>query len=557
MPLSDFLRSTLVFALLFVAADAQAQKKNINPDEPRPTEKEVMLEKTYIEATREKLLGNYDAALGLYQEVLQKDNENAAASYEMARIYELKKNLDEALPRAERAHFLDKKNLYYAQYFGGLLDKKGDYRRAAELYEELAEMQPIKEEFFVSWAYYLIKLDKQDQAIKVYNQLESKTKVSVENSNRKYKLYLSLNKLKPAEKELTQLTKVLPDNAAAWLLLARHYKNTKQAAEAQAAYKKVLEFQPTNSEANIELANTILASGDELAYLRALSAIFDSPDHAAEDKNKLLQPIIDKVIMNSNRPNSDYLSTLTALSQKNAMLSPDSYSAHYMQGSLLEYNGQFEAAFAAYLLALNLHKNSLPLWESTLNMALLLDDRKELAIRAADFVELFPNNPQPYFYQATALSKNKNYKDAISSLEQGKFMLSAVPLYQAYFEAAFYRYYLAQGNTEKANTSYTKALAAFEKAAEEANKSQFKTQFEWQWAQLLFAKGDYAGCQNKLKTALGLANPVPAVLELHGDACFKLGQAAPALDYWQRAAKAGSRSPNLPAKINQKTWLEN
>lgn len=562
MPLSKIfcctlVRSSLAFVLLFVAAEGRAQKKNTNLDAPRPTEKEVMLEKTYIEATREKLLGNYDAALGLYQEVLQKDNENAAASYEMARIYELKKNLDEALPRAERAYFLDKNNLYYAQYFGGLLDKKGDYRRAAELYEKLSQTQPIKEEFFISWAYYLIKMEKQDQAIKVYNQLENQTQVSVENSSRKYKLYLSINKLKPAEKELTQLTKALPDDVQGWLLLARHYKNTKQQANADAAYKKILALQPMNSEANIELANTILASGDELAYLRALAAIFDSPDHAADDKNKLLQPIIDKVLANPVRPNADYLTALLGLSEKNALLSPDSYNAHYMKASLLEYNGEAEAAFAAYLSALNLYKNSLPLWERSLNMALLLDDRAVLAARAAEFVELFPNNPQPYFFQAAALAKNKDYKAAINSLQQAQFMLSALPVYQAYFEAAFYRYYLLQGSTEKANAAYTKALAAFDKAATQA-KTQFeKNQFDFQWAQMLFAKGDYAGCQEKLKVGVALAAVPPALLELYGDASFKLGQTAVALDYWQRAAKAGSRSPNLPAKISQKTWIEN
>ncbi len=70
----------LIFSIQ-LGVSAQSSKK------VRPKESDVLLEKLFIEANREKILGNTDEAIQRYLEVLQKDNNNAAANYELARLY--------------------------------------------------------------------------------------------------------------------------------------------------------------------------------------------------------------------------------------------------------------------------------------------------------------------------------------------------------------------------------------------------------------------------------------------------------------------------------------
>ena len=61
-----------------------AQQPAQKPTDDRPSEQEIMLEKLFIEATREKILGKKQDALTGFQEVLQKDPKNHMASYEIA-----------------------------------------------------------------------------------------------------------------------------------------------------------------------------------------------------------------------------------------------------------------------------------------------------------------------------------------------------------------------------------------------------------------------------------------------------------------------------------------
>jgi tetratricopeptide (TPR) repeat protein len=542
-----------VFLGLSAASAAYTQPKPSEKTAKRPTEKEVMLEQTYINATRERILGNYDAAITLYQEVLQKDSENAAASYELARLYELKKQLDEAITRAERAYILDKKNLFYAEYLAKLLEKKGEYKQAAELYAKLVDILPDEPNLYLSWAYFLVKSGKQDQAIKVYNQLEGRVGVQIELSSRKYQLYLGLNKLKPAEKELQNLTKALPNDGEAWLLLARHYKNTKQTPSAHAAYNKVLDIMPNNSEANIELASSVLASGDELSYLRTMLVVFDSPDHSVADKNMILQPFVSKTISSATAPNAEYMSALLALTEKNALRSPDSYEAQYMQAQILEYTGQFALALDAYRSAIALHKNNMALWEAALGLGVCMGDMKANAGYTDMFLELYPNNPQPYYYQALTLTSQKKYKEASELLAQALPMAGALPDYEALLKSQQSIVWAAQGNKEKSTQAYTKAAEMFNQIAPTAANPQL---LAWQWGLMSFAKADFGGCKSQLQKQLTAAKVRPALYELFGDAAAKLGNNSESLEYWQKAEKSGSRSATLTRKISEKIWIE-
>ena len=47
------------------------------------SEKEVNLQKVFIDASKEKILGNYETAASLFLEVLKEDKDNHAAAYEL------------------------------------------------------------------------------------------------------------------------------------------------------------------------------------------------------------------------------------------------------------------------------------------------------------------------------------------------------------------------------------------------------------------------------------------------------------------------------------------
>ncbi|MFT4972664.1 MAG: tetratricopeptide (TPR) repeat protein, partial [Saprospiraceae bacterium] len=67
------------------------------------TEEEIKLQELFIAANAEKLRGNYEKAIALFESFLEKDKENGAAAYELARLYDLEEKNDLAVKSAEKA----------------------------------------------------------------------------------------------------------------------------------------------------------------------------------------------------------------------------------------------------------------------------------------------------------------------------------------------------------------------------------------------------------------------------------------------------------------------
>ncbi len=144
------------------------------PVDNRPKEADIMLEKLFIEATREKILGKKQEALTGFQEVLKKDPKNHMACYEIALLsYELNQ-FQQAYTYAENAVNLDKKSVLYVDFFTKLLEMKGEQAKSAALYDKLIESYPDEKIIYLKSADSWIKAGDKEAAIKVYGNLEKR-----------------------------------------------------------------------------------------------------------------------------------------------------------------------------------------------------------------------------------------------------------------------------------------------------------------------------------------------------------------------------------------------
>ena len=109
----------------------------------RMSEQEINIQKIFIEANGERLLGNFDKATLLYGEVLKKDKNNHAAAYELARIYSATSKNDEAIKSLKTAILIDPTNIWYQQFLAEVYEKTGQFSESAQLYEGLAKAYPI------------------------------------------------------------------------------------------------------------------------------------------------------------------------------------------------------------------------------------------------------------------------------------------------------------------------------------------------------------------------------------------------------------------------------
>src|ERR1700722_19614173 len=96
-----------VFVLPSCSTSKKTSSQNITIRKKTLTEDQrLAVSSAYYEATKKKILGDYDQALSLFVQCLAIEPTNAAANYEMADILEYEKQPDTALIFSRRAVLL-------------------------------------------------------------------------------------------------------------------------------------------------------------------------------------------------------------------------------------------------------------------------------------------------------------------------------------------------------------------------------------------------------------------------------------------------------------------
>ncbi len=322
----------------------------------RTTEEVVNTQKIFIDANREKLLGNYEDAAYLYKEVLKRDKENHAAAYELARVYDVLDKDDKALGSIKIAIRLNPENTWYQMFMGDVYEKAKEFKNAAKVYEALIEKQPHVDYYYSKLAFYLVNLQDTKGAINVYDRMEQVIGISEDVSRKKHSLYISMGDNKSAATELTKLIKAYPSKLNYRHTLANFYKKTGETELAEGVYRQILEIDPEDARSTIALnaGSSKPSSDDEAsAYLSSLKPIFGKAEVDIDLKIKELIPFIQQVAnTNDAQLAASTIELVTLLEQVHPKESKV-YSAH---ADLLYHTGKQQEALQKYLKALEFNK---------------------------------------------------------------------------------------------------------------------------------------------------------------------------------------------------------
>src|ERR1700756_3488724 len=129
-----------------VATSAPVVHKQMSPKERDE------LTDTYFEAAKEKMLGNYNKALAIFNQCLSIDRNNAAVNYQMADIFEYYKQPDTALVYAKRAATIEPNNVWYQDLYAQCLQDKGRYKEMVGVYQGLLKDHPNELDYYYKLA---------------------------------------------------------------------------------------------------------------------------------------------------------------------------------------------------------------------------------------------------------------------------------------------------------------------------------------------------------------------------------------------------------------------
>lgn len=545
----------------------------------RVDEDAIKIQELFIDASREKLLGNYDEAVKILESILRKDRENATAAFELARIYEAKGDNEKSLKYAKYAAEWGDANLWYFKFLADLQQQAQQYKAAAASYERVVELQPNDRQGYYRHAFLLVKANEIKEALKVYDELEERMGISEEVIRRKHALYLGQREDKKAAEELTRLIEAYPNNVGYRHLLAGFYEQIGEDKKAKAVYKEILLVDPENGKAQMALAGQSGQESDEMRFLNALKAPFANPDTEIDVKVRKIIPFIQKVANTGDKGLADALLELTSVLEAVHPGSPKGYSAG---ADLLYHTGRKAEALPKYLQTIELDNANFMVWEQILQLyaeTYQFEALRDFSERTMDY---YPNQPIVYYMNALADYHLGNYGTARSTLQQASFMAGGNARALILIQSLQGLLYQRTGDPGAADEVFGKALAAdntappalaryayalaqrperlkeAEQMARKANEllpgqPEYQMQLGW----VLYQRGNYKEARAWLQRALDNGgNDSPVVLEYLGDALYQLGKTEAAVDYWKKAKAAGARSAELGQKIEQRKLIE-
>jgi len=563
--------------MLLLAANpiwAQRKKNNSNLSEGE----KLAVDKNFLDANREKIMGNDVHALDLFEAVIKVDHKNAASYYEASHLLWKQKKALKAVEYANIAAGLYPDNEWYLMWQAELLQRMGENKQALKVYEQLVEIKPNNIEFYLLKASALFDEKKYTEAIDVYNEVEKRFGVDPTIIREKQRIWLKLGKVDKAAAELEKLIAKQPDDPTYYILMIELYQANNLYDDVLKTIKRLETAQPNHPAVALSYAEYYRTIHKNDLSFNWLQKAFTNADLQSELKTKVLMSYIGLA-----QDNDTMMQQALELSKIFSQTNSAEFIPHAMYGDFLMMDKQLEPAMLQYREALKIEKNNVQIWQQLLQCSAELNNYQTLADDSKEAITFFPDQPLFYYFNGVANGILKKNDEAVQSLNNGaKLVVDNDNLLVEFFSSLGDNYHSLKKYTES-DAAYEKALkidprnipvlnnyayylslrkSNLSRAAEMSKLSNDLSPdngtYQDTYAWVLFQQGNYAQAKDWQAKAIKNSNPPSGTLfEHYGDILYKLGEVAEALNFWKKAKETGEFSDLLEVKISRSAYVEN
>jgi tetratricopeptide (TPR) repeat protein len=540
------------------------------------SEKKAIEEATYMDGCIYKMIDNKRAALGQFQEVLNMNPENAAANYEVAGLYNDLGQPDRALKYAAEAVRLSPDNVWYKVRYAEILTATHRDAEAVAIYQDLIKAEPNNLDYRYRLADCQSKSEKYDEALATYSEIEKMDGNSDTLARCRINTYEAKKDNAGVENTLKGLTVTFPNNESYYYELTDFYEANNQQDKANEIYKSMAKKFPYSATPHLKLAEVEKAKGQEAEAYKEAMAAFSIPEQL---DNKI-------AYLNKWYPIGDTAAALSPAKKKEAdslcsvmrRTHRDDARSYTVSGDYMLKSGRSKDARAQYRKAIDLSKDSYAPWKQLL---LLNDENKDDVQQEKDckeVQELFPTQPDAYFYLGSIQFRKKNYDGALYNLQTAMDYNLDNPGMDREIRVMMITIYRAKGDVKEADALVDKMMKL------EPENSEWKAQMaqslldqekEYYRAEQMMIKvvekdsmnpeylsllgwiefnmGDYKTASDYMAQALAISPNNAKMNERMGDIQFRLKNTDDAVKYWNKAKAQGGTSPGLDEKIKTKT----
>lgn len=534
----------------------------------------------FMEAVKARILNNKEEAFRKYALFSSLYPGNAAAHYELSRLWFERNNLPSALEEIRLALQQDSVNKWMQKQYADLLSFDGKYVEAAAVYERIASRERSPEDYLMREVILFQKAEKYKEALSVLDRLELYIGEDDETLiMQREQLYLAMNDVESAAGEIRKLIKFYPEEARYILMLAELYENNNIDEKARKAYEDAERLFPGDVSVQFALVQFYLKQKDEPKVEYYLEKAILNRDAGVEDRIGLLVPFIQYRGADTSARRIAF-----NLSRKLADQQPPQIDAVSLYGDLLLADGQAENALQQYKYILSLDSTKFPAWQQIMYIYTTRSENDSLIAYSERAVRIFPQMSMAYYLGGIGYMQLKKNTEAIDFLNKAirfqtnnndnllsDMLVSLGDVYntESRFSSSDSCYNVAlilQPDNATALNNYSYYLSVRGENLEEAarmsekslklrpGESTFLDTYGW----ILFKLGKYTEAKEYILKAIASnkENGDPTLWEHLGDIEYKLGNTQQALEHWKMALSKGEVSDSLQQKINEQKLHE-
>lgn len=410
-------------------------------------------ENFYYESLKQKGIENYDKAIEALEKCKNIQPENPIVSFELGKNYLAQKKYKDAYDNFEKVTKIDPKNRWAWVGMYDVCYETRDYNQAIVIVEKLVEFKSDYKEDLVS---LYMNTQQFDKALDLINELNETV-----GKSEKRELYkadiLRDSKYQGAEKaNLIDKIKKNPKEEANYIALIYMYSQSNQEEKALEIAKQLEKEIPTSDWAQVSLFKFHINNNDGDKAVKSMNIVLASDKVDKKIKHRILNEFL---IFSKNNPQYDQdLDKAISYFDNDKEVRVAKEIAKFYQTKK-----DWNKAIKYYEMHL---KNATDDMETIL---LLLQAYTEslqfdkLSKVSDDQLQLFPTQPELYYYNGLANNQLKNYKKAKDVLESGMDFIIDNQVLEINFNLQLGEAFNGLGDMKKKDLYFSKANQLLEK----------------------------------------------------------------------------------------------
>lgn len=401
----------------------------------------------FYESLLQKGIENYDKAVIALEKCLKMQPQNATLYFELGKNYLAQRKYKDAYDSFEKATKIDPKNKWFWVGMYDVCYETKDFAQAIVIVTKLVEFKKEYEEDLVS---LYMNTQQFDKALVLINKLNDNVGKTTMRDNYKMQI-LRDTKYQGSEKEnLIDQIKKFPKEEANYISLIYLYSESNQEEKALEIAKQLEKEIPTSDWAQVSLFKYHLNNNDGANAAKAMNLVFESKKIDSKIKHRMLNEFL---VFVKDKPQFD-----KELERAVSYFENDKEVKVAKEiGKFFHNKKNWDKAIQYYEMHL---KNDPDDFEA---VVLLFDSQAgklqfdTMAKKAQEMIELYPLQPQFYYYAGLGYNQLKNYTKAKDLLEMGLDYLIDDTALEINFNIQLGEAYSGLGDEKKKESYFLKA----------------------------------------------------------------------------------------------------